>query len=243
MIDDDTRAAASPLGAAALSRVQEPSSGRVRVEDYLTVLAAMTGEAALLASGVIDVETSDIPPGAPIFGDPQNQVLTGDTTNLASMPPETVIGILAGELVPGIYSPTDIPSIEGLYRHVAAGVGSAAWGNVALDIPADNAPSVLPIQVAFELRPTVDGVVAQLGLEPARRHVLPTLALAEGLRQVQGAIDPAIAIRLALQVVFGMAKMAPMSKLAFEAAAPTAAPPTAAPPTAAPPTAAPPTVR
>lgn len=78
-------------------------------------------------------------------------------------------------------------------------------------------PSVLPIRVAFELRPAVDAAVATLNLEPSRRHVPCTYALAEALTQVQAAIDPAVAIRLALEVVFGMAKMVPMSQRAFDA--------------------------
>jgi hypothetical protein len=199
--------------------VQEPSTGRVRVEDYLTVLGAMTGEAAVLASGVIDLETTDLPPGSPVFGDPMNQVLTGDTANLASVPPESVVGILVAELVPSTFALEAMPPLEQLYANVAAGVRSVEWGNVPLSVPADNAPSVLPIQVAFELRPAVDAAVLATRLEPSRRHVLPTLALAEGLRQVQAAIDPAIAVRLALEVVFGMAKMAPMTNRAFEAVA------------------------
>jgi hypothetical protein len=199
--------------------VQEPSTGRVRVEDYLTVLGAMTGEAAVLASGVIDLETTDLPPGSPVFGDPMNQVLTGDTANLASVPPESVVGILVAELVPSTFALEAMPPLEQLYANVAAGVRSVEWGNVPLSVPADNAPSVLPIQVAFELRPAVDAAVLATQLEASRRHVLPTLALAEGLRQVQAAIDPAIAVRLALEVVFGMAKMAPMTNRAFEAVA------------------------
>jgi hypothetical protein len=199
--------------------VQEPSTGRVRVEDYLTVLGAMTGEAAVLASGVIDLETTDLPPGSPVFGDPMNQVLTGDTANLASVPPESVVGILVAELVPSTFALEAMPPLEQLYANVAAGVRSVEWGNVPLSVPADNAPSVLPIQVAFELRPAVDAAVLATQLDASRRHVLPTLALAEGLRQVQAAIDPAIAVRHALEVVFGMAKMAPMTNRAFEAVA------------------------
>lgn len=183
------------------------------------MLGAMTGEAAVLASGVIDLETTDLPPGSPVFGDPMNQVLTGDTANLASVPPESVVGILVAELVPSTFALEAMPPLKQLYANVAAGVRSVEWGNVPLSVPADNAPSVLPIQVAFELRPAVDAAVLATQLDASRRHVLPTLALAEGLRQVQAAIDPAIAVRLALEVVFGMAKMAPMTNRAFEAVA------------------------
>ena len=59
----EVRGAAETLAGAALARVQEPATGRVRVEDYLTVLGSITGESALVAAGVVDVESSEIPPG------------------------------------------------------------------------------------------------------------------------------------------------------------------------------------
>jgi hypothetical protein len=145
-----------------------------------------------------------------------NQVLTGDTANLASVPPDSVVGILLAELVPGTYALAAFPPLEDLYTGVAAGVGAVEWGKVPLSVPAGNAPFVLPIQVAFELRPAVDAAVASLDLDRSRRHVPCTFALADGLRQVQAAIDPSIALRLALEVVFGTAKMVPMSRRAFE---------------------------
>lgn len=78
--------------------------------------------------------------------------------------------------------------------------------------------SVMPLQVAFEIRPAVEAAGASADLPVARRHLLCGVALAEALRQVQGAIDMQVALTLALEVVFGMTKMVPMSNRAFEAA-------------------------
>ena len=52
MVSAAARSASDAIGAAALARVADPPrSNSVRVEDYLTALGAITGEAAIVASG------------------------------------------------------------------------------------------------------------------------------------------------------------------------------------------------
>jgi hypothetical protein len=133
--------------------------------------------------------TSEIPPGSPVFGDQINVVLTGDTTDPAHIPADSVVGILISELVPDTVGLDHFGSLEAIYRGVAAGVGSVSCGTVWTTVRADNRPTVLPIPVAFDLR-----------------------------------MD--IAVALALEVVFGAAKMMPMSRRAFAEVA-SAAPTTA----------------
>ena len=216
--DAAMRRAATELAAAALLRVQARDTRRVRAEDYLTVIASMTGEAALVASGVIEIETSDLVPGSGLFGDQINIALSGDTTDVAAAPADSVIGLLVRELVPGVVLPEAFGNLSALYRHVAAGIGATPWGAVALSVPSENLPTVLRLQVAFEMRPSVDAAVGALGLPRSRRHVPCAMALAHALEQVRQAIDPRIALRLALEVTFGTAKMTPMSQRAFAAA-------------------------
>ena len=212
------RAAAEALAAIALRSVQDPA-GRVRVEDYVTVVAALTGEAALVAAGVFDIETSGLTPGSAVFGDAINDILSGDSTDLMEQPPESVAGILVAELVPATVPLALFVPLEELYRHVAASVGTAEWGAVATTVPADHQPTVLPLRFAFELRPAVDEAQAQAGLPSSLRHVPCALALCECLKQVGDAADVGMTIRLALEVVFGMAKTVPMSRAAFAAVA------------------------
>ena len=215
--DPAVRKAAAELAAAALASVQEPATRRVRVEDYLTVIASMTGEAALIASGVIEVEKTSSAPGSPLFGDMINRVLSGDTADPSAVPPDSVFGLFVRELVPGTVALGDIPDLGDLYRNVAAGVGSASWGAVPLSVPPGNLPTVLPLRVAFELRPAVDAACEHLRLQQSQRHVPCTIALADALRQVQATIDMRLAVRLALEVAFGMAKVTPMSRRALAA--------------------------
>ncbi|HLB44686.1 MAG TPA: hypothetical protein VJK49_04805 [Candidatus Limnocylindrales bacterium] len=208
--------ASQQIAAAALARVEDPpGSGRVRVEDYLAALGAVTGEAAIVAAG-LDIEALDMPPGSALFGDQINQVMTGDTADLAAVPADTIVGILVAELVPKSYQLADFGSLEDLYRSVAASVGQTEWGTVHLSVGADHVPSTPPIRLAFELRPAVEAACSAAGVPNGSRHVPCALALANGLEQVREAIDPKVGLTLALEVVFGMAKMAPMSRRAFD---------------------------
>ena len=210
---------ATTLAGAALAYVQEPETKRVRVEDYLAVLAAMTGEAAVVAAGVFDIEHTDLTPGAAVFGDAINHVLTGDASSIDDVPADSIVGILVHELVPLVVTIEAFDSLERLYKHVAENVASPTWGTVALTVPTDNQPTILPIRAAFELRDAVDTAQAACGLERSHRHVPCATALAVAIGQVRAAIDLSIAMTLSLEVVFGMAKMVPMSRAAFESAA------------------------
>jgi hypothetical protein len=217
VISDAAKEAGEQI-AAALARVADPGTNRVRVEDYLTALGAVTGEAAIVAAG-IDIEALDIAPGAALFGDQINQVLTGDTADLTQVPADTIAGILVAELVPKVYALADFGSLEDLYRGVAASVGHADWGTVHLSVGADHAPTMPPMRLAFELRSAVEAVCSAATVKDAQRHQPCALALASGLEQVRHAIDPKVGLTLALEVVFGMAKTVPMSRRAFADAA------------------------
>jgi hypothetical protein len=208
------RRSAAQLARVALQRVQDESGG-VRVEDYVTVLAALTGEAAQLAAELYDIETSTIPPGVPVFGPAINVILSGDQPDLAKSPRDSVVGILVGELTPATALLDLFPPLDELYAYVAANVGKAPWGNVTTSVAAANKPRVLPLQVAYELRGAVDAAQSQAGLPRSHRHVVCAVALADGLEQVKSACDMRMAVTLALEVAFGMAKMAPMSRAAF----------------------------
>jgi hypothetical protein len=211
--------AAEAIANAALARVTDPpGTNKVRVEDYLTALAAVTGESAIVAAG-IDIEALDITPGAALFGDRINQTLSGDTADLAHVPEDTIIGILVAQLVPDTFSLADFGSLEDLYRSVAANVSTSEWGNVHLTVGKDHEPTIPPLRLAFELRPSVDAACSVAGIPSAQRYRPCALALAGALVQVKDAIDVKLALRLALEVVFGMAKMAPMSHRAFDAVA------------------------
>jgi hypothetical protein len=174
----------------------------VRVEDYLAAVASACGESVLVTAG-FDIEGHDLTPGSGVFGDAANVVLTGDTVEVSEASATSVVGLLRDE---GI----EIPDLHELYAHVAATVGQARWGDVVTRVPAEHVHGVLPLQMAYELRPTVQ----RLAGPPT--HVVTARALVAALQQVEGALDPAVARTIVFDVTFGMAKMAPMTKQAMD---------------------------
>jgi hypothetical protein len=215
---DAVTGAAAALAEQALRWVQA-DDGSVRVEDYLTALAAVTGEAALADAGLFPLEGSGMTPGAAVFGDAVNVVLSGDERDAADAPPGSVVGTLVSELVPDVVSLDAFGPLERLYAHVAATVGEAPWGGVVTTVPVDNQPRVLPLRAAFELRAAVDSAEATGGMAAGGRHRVTALAVAAAIAQVRAAIDVQVALTLSLEVLFAMAKMVPMSQAALREAA------------------------
>jgi len=203
-------AAAAYIAEVALRSVQTEDGG-VRVEDYLTVIAAATGEAVLVSAGLFDIEHNELAPGSAVFGDRINAILTGDSISLADMTADTVLGLYCAELVPVPIAPDALPDPRRLYEHVASTVNSAPWGYVATTVEVDNQPRVMALRVAFDMRATVDHAVATAGVDRSQRWVPCVLALCVAVRQVQSAIDMRLATTLILEVVFAMAKTVPMS--------------------------------
>ena len=211
--------AVAAIDAAAIALVQDERG--VRVEDYLTALAAATGEAALVDSAMFDIESTDLTPGSPVFGDEINRMLTGDETNLSAVPQSSVAGLLRDRLVPETVPLDAFAPLDGLYAHVASGVGTTPWGEVPLSVPDEHRPGIQPIRLAFGLRSAVEAAVAELqegngSAAAAGRRAPCALALASGIERTSQAIDVGIALTLALEVVFGMAKTVPMSRRAYE---------------------------
>lgn len=199
--------AESAVRAAALGLVQTPD-GRVRVEDYLTVIAAAAGEASLAAAG-FDVEGHDLTPGSGLFFDPVNAVLTGDPITRPAAP-GTVWSLI--EPLGGSLAPVDaLPDPAALYRFVVEHLGAAGWGRVSTSVDADHHPTVLPLQAAYDLRTGVLEVERRFGAPVEDRHIVTTAALTAALEETRAAIDVPVALQLAVEVLFGMAKMAPMT--------------------------------
>ena len=201
-------AAATYIAEVAMRSVQTDDGG-VRVEDYLTVLAASAGEAVLVSAGLFDIEHNELAPGAAVFGDRINEILTGDSIVWADLTADTVLGLYHAELVPLPVAADVLPDPRRLYEHVAGSVNSAPWGHVTT-VPADNQPRVMPLRAAFEMRATVDHAVASANVDSVQRWVPCVLAVCVAVRQVHAAIDMRVASTLIMEVVFAMAKTVPM---------------------------------
>ncbi|SRR5258705_971884 len=209
----DVQAAGDQLGAI-FEAYSTDGYGRIRVEDLLSAAAAVCGEACIAAAGEFDPDEHTLTPGAAVFSDRVNDILLANAGDWGAAG-TSVFGIIRSGALAGGYAAVDFPAIDEPIRQFAATVGSgdpqATWGRVALSVPDANWPRSQPLRQAFELRPAVRAIFTDLRIP---RNEWPSgcaAAVVVELARVRQAIDPGIALRIVLETVNGMSKMAPMT--------------------------------
>jgi hypothetical protein len=209
----------SDFGAAANALVElfeaksKDSDGRIRVEDLLSAASAACGEACIAAAGEFDPEKHTFTPGAVVMSDRVNAILANDTSEWSGAG-ESVFGIIRSGALANGYAADQFPPLVDVFRGFASGVAGADpkdWGFVPLDVPAENRPRIQPLRAAYELRPAIRALLLDHRVASSDWPGVCALALVSELGRVKGAIDPAIALRLVLGTVNGMAKTAPMT--------------------------------
>ena len=194
----------------------EPGRG-IRVEDLVSGAAAVTGQACIGAAGDFDPDEHDFAPGAPVMSDRVNQILVGDATDWEHAPLDSVFATLRGMALTGGYSPSDFPAMAAPIRRYAQQIGGdpdaaeARFGRVSLSVPVEHQPRRQPLQDAWNLRGPVRDLFARRGLPVVDQPLACAIALGVILTHVKDAISRPIAVRIALETVNGMAKMAPMT--------------------------------
>ncbi len=206
-----------------LENAMKDGEGRIRVEDLLSAAAAVTGEAAIRATGEFDPDNHDFAPGQAVMSDAINSLLCGDRSDWEDVPPGSLFGIIRKGALAAGYGAGDFPGVAESIRVYVAGIGrgddpQAIWGRPALSVPAVNAPREPPLRYAYELRERVRIFFKAQDIAPADQPTILAQALAVILGHVREAIDPGVAIRLTLETLNGMAKMAPMTAKHLNAA-------------------------
>ena len=192
--------------------------GRIRVEDLITAASSIVGELCIGATGDFDPRKHQFVPGSRVFSEKVNELFSGNVQDLQQIPSSTIVGTLRDSLLAAGYDVADFPSMKHVFEHYAAKIGNKAdWGKVPLSISSDNQPFVMPLQVTYETRPVVDRIFQTLNT-PQQRLRASVMALAEALIAVREAIDKRIVLTLALEVINGMAKTAPMTAEAMATA-------------------------
>jgi hypothetical protein len=202
-----------------LDGLEVPGQG-TRAEEAISSAASIVAWRCIEAAGDYDPRNHQLVPGSRVFSTRVNELFSGDDDKLSAAPPDSIVGILRGRLLGRGYSQEDFPELAEVFRDLAAKIGDPAdWGRAPLSVPEDNRPALLPLQVEFETRATVDQLFAGLKGDKMRCLKAATLALAEVLVAVEHVIDHRVALLLALETINGMAKTAPMTQQAWSQAA------------------------
>ncbi|MBL9135983.1 MAG: hypothetical protein JNK85_08955 [Verrucomicrobiales bacterium] len=203
-----------------LGALRDPS-GRIRVEDAISVAATIVAERCIDAAGDYSMRDHTFAPGSRVFSDRVNQLICGDdaAATVETLPASTVLGHLRRRLDPGTYRNADFPAMRLVIQSFAAGTGDANdWGKVPLSVPTEHLPWILPLQAGYETRAQVDGILRPMRDDPPRCLRIATEALAEILMMVATSIDRRHALALAVETLHGMSKTAPMTEKAMSEA-------------------------
>ena len=195
---------------AAKAMTQFPK-GRNRCEDLISATAAFAGEVCMRKAAAFDFDNHTFTPGKRIFSDKVNAVLSGDKIDWNDIPVDSAFGELRAFLTgrPDIQWPAEtFPLVAEVYKVFAKGAPRLEWGYVPLSAPPANAPHMPPLRCAFELRRIALSVISPHSINLLR--TFSAVALTKALVVTRQAIDPAIAIRLAMETMNGIAKTAPI---------------------------------
>jgi hypothetical protein len=180
-------------------------SGHVHAETVIGGAAALTGEFAQRATGL------SITPGDPLvmFGDAINDVLIEG----ASHGRVTVWQCIERAARDAGVTPHEMPDPLAVMRNVAGAVGSKSFP--PLTVPERHYPKEWSPNACARLRGRIVPVAGQLDL--SRHDLAIALAMATGalIRLNRGVLPPAIGARLAIEIAFGVARMAPIADPIF----------------------------
>lgn len=191
----------------------------VRVEDAVSGSATIVGERCIDLAGEYPLRDHEFVPGSRVFSDRVNEILCGcgAKDGWDALPGDSVFGLLRDGLDGQAYPPHLFPPLTELIAGYASRIGEESdWGRVPLSVPEDHHPLVLPLEFGFVSRDRVDRILRKLNGDKRACLTIATSTLVEILNSVAEAIDPAIALTLALETANGMAKTAPLTRAALE---------------------------
>jgi hypothetical protein len=199
-------------------RLTDPD-GRIRVEDLLSAAAAVTGQACIAASGEFDPERHDFVPGQAVLSERINGVICSDVGRWEAVSvTDSVFGIVYDQAQTMGYAAAEFPAVSDVLQLYVSQIGHAAWGSAPLSVDPSNRPRRLPLQAGYELSGDMRAYYAAQQVPLAGRPLICALALSVILSHVKAAIDHGVALRIVLETVNAMAKMAPMTKLHMDEA-------------------------
>lgn len=139
-----------------------------------------------------------------------NQILFGDAERMENWPPWSVFGVFRDGLTRTGISTALIPPVAELAKNAAANAYAGPWPY--LSVPDDNQPRMEPARLAAGFRPSLHELVSkdegELDLPRCMLHsAVATVELLGATREV---LDSAIGVRLAMEIVIGMAKACPL---------------------------------
>lgn len=212
-VDTEEEKTARTLADAVLTFCRE-ADGRTRPAEAISAMAGVLGEQCIVAADEFKVREHTFIPGQRVFSDKINFLLCGESPK--SLPRDSVFGMVKTGLAGSQYE-GQMPDPVEIFRAFAAGIGDPEdWGKVPLSVSKEYHPHRLPLRINFDSRSRVSEILKPGSADKNKNLRISSMALAMVLLMVRDEVDYAVALKLALETVNGMAKTAPMKDEAID---------------------------
>jgi hypothetical protein len=180
----------------------DSGAGLIHAESVIGAAAALTGEFVQRAAGG---PSGDGRPGY-VFGDPVNEVLIDG----AAQGRATVWDCIAHAARSTGLRESEVPDPIEVMKNVAAAAGGPEFP--PLTVPKKNRPHEYSPNACVRLRPHVLEIADRYDL--SRRDLCIALGMATGglIQITKDTLPPAISVRLAAEIAFGVARMMPLNE-------------------------------
>jgi hypothetical protein len=190
-----------------LRRAYTDRNNRIHAPTIVGGAAALTGEFALRAAGI------SLPRNGFVFGDPINAILFEGGDDRATL--WEIIATTASALgVPR----EDLPEAREIFGRIAAAAAAIMQhrgdGTVfpPLSIPDEHYPKEWSPNAGPRLRGAVQEIAARYRLTPRQTALALGMATGNLIDQGKDLLPPRVAFRLAVEIMFATAKMAPLTE-------------------------------
>jgi hypothetical protein len=180
------------------------SNGRLHAETALGGAAALTGEFVLRSTGL------PLPEFGFVLDDAIDDLLYRSETRV------TIFHVLAMTVGVTRLQALQLPDPNEIVRRVACGMQQAARGEAnnfpPLSVPRANFPREWSPNACLRLRRNVLAIGRRHRFTPRQTAFALAYAIVSIIRYLQQVLDPAIAVRLAAEIMFATARMAPLNR-------------------------------
>ena len=194
-----------------VTRALTGPGGKIRQEDAITLMAVIAAERCFDVAEDIPLRTHKLPPGSRISSEKINSLLFGGPAGpWENIPPSSPLGFFRDALLTEGFQRSDFPDLSEVISRFNDQAKKGQEG-LLLTVPKNHLPRLIPLQIGFETRKSVDKLLKHTKRLEARM-MAAVWALAERVALARESMPSPVAARLAVEVFYGTTQTAPITQ-------------------------------
>lgn len=184
------------------------TSGMVRVEDVLSVMAIIVAEQCLEVAKELSMDEHRSRPTSAPVSKKINEVLVGGgvVKNWKTLPATCVFARILNKVSP-YFKETSFPPLEKTLRCYGKNLKEKTWANLALTIPEDSIPSLSCLERRNETR---EFIRRRINFESNHKTLSIAIdSLSRILVETRIVINPSIALKITFETIYGLCQIEP----------------------------------